>query len=336
MKFGDSEEPATDSVESSFDRFDLLQLHETEDDLFMKQAKKGKAVSYNKWGYVFIAPFIIVYCVFQLYPLFSTIYNSFFENYKDGFTQIGPNFIGIANYVTLFKNGDLIKYIVNTLIMWIMGFVPQIVVSLLLGSWFSDTRLRLKASGFFKTVIYLPNLIMASAFSMLFFTLFADSGPINSILLTSKILSEPFSFFDSILATRVLVATMNFLMWFGNTTILLMAGMMGIDPSLFEAAEVDGATATQVFFRITLPLLRPILVYVAITSMIGGLQMFDVPQILTNGDGTPFRSSMTLIMYLNKHLYSKNYGMGGALSVVLFIVTGAFSLLVYKISNSED
>jgi multiple sugar transport system permease protein len=129
---------------------------------------------------------------------------------------------------------------------------------------------------------------------------------------------------------------MNFIMWFGNTTILLMAGMMGIDPALFEAAEVDGATATQVFFKITLPLLRPILVYVLMTSLIGGLQMFDVPQVLTNGKGDPNRSAMTLIMYLNRHIsVSKNWGMGGALSVVLFFVTGALSLVVYKVSNGK-
>ena len=129
---------------------------------------------------------------------------------------------------------------------------------------------------------------------------------------------------------------MNFLMWFGNTTILLMAGMMGIDTSLFEAAEVDGATSTQRFFKITLPLLRPILIYVMITSLIGGLQMFDVPQILTNGTGDPMRSTMTLIMYLNKHLFSKNYGMAGALSVILFLITGVLSLLVYKFSDNKE
>ena len=129
---------------------------------------------------------------------------------------------------------------------------------------------------------------------------------------------------------------MNCLMWFGNTTILLMAGMMGIDTSLFEAAEVDGATSTQVFFKITLPLLRPILIYVVITSLIGGLQLFDVPQILTNGTGNPMRSTMTLIMYLNKHLYSKNYGMAGALSVVLFIITSLLSLLVFKVSGNDN
>ncbi|MCH5249506.1 MAG: sugar ABC transporter permease [Lachnospiraceae bacterium] len=300
------------------------------------KAKKGNVVKYNKWGYIFLLPFLIVYIVFQLIPLISTVYNSFFENYRSGLTQIGPNFIGLENYKTIFTNGDMIQYFKNTLIMWVMGFVPQIVLSLLLASWFSNPSLRLKGQRFFKTVIYLPNLIMASAFSMLFFTLFADGGPINSMLMQMGILSQPFKFMSNIWSSRTLVAFMNFLMWFGNTTILLMAGMMGIDTSLFEAAEVDGATSTQVFFRITMPLLRPIMVYVVITSLIGGLQMFDVPQILTNGTGEPMRSTMTLIMYLNKHLFSKNYGLAGALSVILFIVTAILSFIVYNFSNKPQ
>ena len=147
---------------------------------------------------------------------------------------------------------------------------------------------------------------------------------------------NPYDFLGHTGSARTLVAFMNFLMWFGNTTILLMAGMLGIDTSLFEAAEVDGATSTQVFFKITLPLLRPILIYVIITSLIGGLQLFDVPQILTNGTGNPVRSSMTLIMYLNKRLYSKDYGMSGALSVILFIITAILSIAVFKLSGNDD
>ena len=295
----------------------------------------GKAVRYNKWGYIFLIPFIVVYVIFQLIPLFSTIYNSFFENYMSGLTQVGPNFVGLQNYIKLFEGGDIWIYAKNTMILWIMCFVPQIFLSLLLGAWFSDVRLKLKGSRFFKTVIYLPNLIMASAFSMLFFTLFAESGPINSLLIQMGFITEPYKFLSNVGSTRGLIAFMNCLMWFGNTTILLMAGMMGIDTSLFEAAEVDGATSTQVFFRITLPLLRPILVYVLITSLIGGLQLFDVPQILTNGTGNPVRSTMTLIMFLNNHLYSKNYGMAGTVSVVLFIITGILSIVVFKLTGND-
>jgi multiple sugar transport system permease protein len=252
-----------------------------------------------------------------------------------GVKIIGPNYVGLENFKTLFNTPDLPKYFANTMIMWVMGFVPQIIVSLVLGAWFSDNRLKLKASGFFKVVIYLPNLIMASAFAMLFSVLFSDSGPINDILIQLGILSEPYKWMSHTGSARSLVAIMNFLMWYGNTTILLMAGMMGIDTSLFEAAEVDGATSSQKFFKITLPLLRPILVYVMITSLIGGLQMFDVPQVLTNGEGSPTRTTMTLIMYLNKHLYSKNYGIGGALSVILFIVTAILSVIVFKVTGND-
>ena len=301
-----------------------------------KPAKKSNVVRYNKWGYIFLIPFVLVYAVFQLVPLISTVWNSFFENYRSGLTQIGPNFIGLQNFISLFSTPDIWTYLGNTLIMWILGFIPQILISLLLGAWFSNPRMRLRGEQFFKTVIYLPNLIMASAFAMLFFTLFSDGGPINSILISIGILSEPCKFMSHTWSARGLIALMNLLMWFGNTTILLMAGMMGIDPALFEAAEVDGATSSQVFTKITLPLLRPILVYVMITSLIGGLQMFDVPQIFTNGTGDPARTTMTRIMFLNKHLFSKNYGMGGALSVFLFVVTGILSLIVFKINSVSE
>ena len=157
----------------------------------------------------------------------------------------------------------------------------------------------------------------------------------------------PIDFFAYKGTVRGLISTMNFLMWFGNTTILLMAGIMGIDQDLFEAANLDGASSVQTFFRVTLPLLMPILVYTIITAMIGGLQMFtamigglqmfDVPQVLTKGKGMPDRTSMTLVMYLNNYLGgSKNYGMSGAISVIIFIITGILSLLVFRTLNKKD
>lgn len=301
----------------------------------MKKTKKKSMYKYNRWGYYFLIPFVVTYIIFQLVPLANTIYNSFFENYKEGLMRIGPRFIGLDNYKEMFSNSDMWMYTKNTLIMWVLGFVPQILVALILGAWFSDNRLRLKGSRFFKTVIYMPNLIMASAFSMLFFSLFSDGGPMNFILMGAGILDKPFSFFSHTWSSRGLIALMNFLMWFGNTTILLMAGMMSVDSSLYEAAEVDGATSTQRFIKITLPVIKPILIYVMITSLIGGLQMFDVPQILTDGKGEPMRSTMTLIMYLNKWLFSKNMGMGGALSVFLFAITGLLSFIVFKVSGYD-
>lgn len=296
----------------------------------------GKVVRYNKWGYIFLIPFIVVYVIFQLIPLISTIYNSFFENYMSGLTQVGPNFVGLANYKKLFSDGDVWIYTKNTMLLWIMCFIPQIILSLVLGAWFSDVRLRLKGTRFFKTVVYLPNLIMASAFALLFFTLFSNSGPVNSILQSMGVISKPIDFMGSVFGTRSLIGFMNFLMWFGNTTIMLMAAVMGISTEVFEAADLDGCNALQRFFYITLPSIRPILAYTLITSIIGGLQMFDVPQILTNGQGNPDRSSMTLIMFLNNHLKSKNYGMAGTLSVYLFIVSAILCFIVYRMTNDSD
>lgn len=307
-----------------------------------KAPAKRKSISYAKWGYLFTAPFFITYAIFKLYPLFLTIYNSFFENYRSGLKQVGPNFVGLANYIKLFTpdaNGiiDIIKYTGNTMVLWLGGAIPQIVIALLLAIFFTSYRLNIKGQQFFKTVIYMPNLIMASAFSMLFYTLFSTVGPVNQVLVQMGVASEPIDFFSIKITVRGLICLMNFLLWFGNTTILLMAGIMGIDQNMFEAANIDGASSTQTFFKVTLPLLTPILVYTIITALIGGLQMFDVPQVLTNGAGNPNRSSMTLIMFLNNYLKtSKNYGMAGAISVIIFIVTGLLSLLVYRSLTQKD
>ncbi|MCI8730390.1 MAG: sugar ABC transporter permease [Lachnospiraceae bacterium] len=299
----------------------------------MKQ--KHKKINYAKWGYLFIIPFFASFFIFSFIPLVDTIRYSFFEYYRSGIKEVGPNFVGAANYIKLLGS-DMLKYAGNTLLLWLIGFIPQIVVALVLAQWFVDTRLKIRGSQFFKVVIYLPNLIMASAFAMLFFTLFSSNGPINAILMSMGWLREPIDFLGTVMGTRSLVGLMNFLMWFGNSTIMLMAAIMGISPDVFEACELDGCNSIQKFFYITLPLIRPILAYTLINSIIGGLQMFDVPQILTNGQGTPDRTSMTLIMFLNSHLKSRNYGMAGALSVYLFIVSGILCFIVYRMTNNDD
>lgn len=303
------------------------------------RSKRG--VSYAKWGYIFIIPFFVAYITFSLVPQILTIYNSFFENYRDGLNQVGPNFVGFDNYVKLFSADNtgsvgIFKYFGNTMIMWVAGAIPQIVVALLLAVFFTSYRLNIRGQSFFKATIYMPNLIMASAFAMLFFTLFSNVGPINHLLQQSGILDETFDFFSRTFSVRSMIAVMNFLMWFGNTTIVLMAGIMGIDQALFESATLEGASAWQVFRKITMPLLKPIVVYVIITALIGGLQMFDVPQVLTNAKGMPDRTTMTMVMYLNNYMTNKNVGMAGAVSTVLFLISGGMSIIVYRSLTKKD
>ena len=257
--------------------------------------KNKKSINYGKWGYLFILPFFIIYLIFSLIPLVDTVRYSFFEYFRSGIKEIGPNFIGMANYISLLKS-DMFKYGANTLILWLIGFVPQIVVALVLAAWFTDARLKIRGKQFFKVVIYLPNLIMASAFALLFFTMFSTNGPINSILMSLGWIKDPIDFMGSVVGTRSLIGFMNFLMWFGNTTIMLMAAVMGISMDIFEASDLDGCNSIQRFYYITLP----------------------------------------LIMFLNSHLKSKNYGMAGALSVYLFIISGILCFIVYRMTNDND
>lgn len=310
-----------------------------------EKKSKSKSINYGKWGLIFIIPFFVAYLIFTLIPQLLTIGYSFFNYYVEGFNVTGPEFVGFDNYVAIFTPDDegvisIFKYMGNTLLLWVIGAVPQFIVALLLAVLFTSARLNLKCQAFFKSVFYMPNLIMASAFALLVTQVFSNSnyGPVNSILLKLGWIDEAYKFLEMEISVKSLIALMNFVMWFGNTTIVLMAGIQGIDESVFESARMDGASSLMIFKDITMPLLKPIFIYVFITSMIGGIQMFDVPEVLTNGNGTPDKTSRTMVMYLNSLLKgnSKNYGLAGAVSVVLFIVTVVLSLIVFKTMAKDD
>jgi multiple sugar transport system permease protein len=286
---------------------------------------KRKSVSYAKWGYIFLAPFFIVYIIFSLYPLVQTFYNSFLSYVVDRgsiFQSTKIEFGGLSNYASCFsKDETLFQSFLNTIIMWILGFIPQIAVSLLLATWFTDLRLKIKAQGFFKTVIYLPNVIMASAVAFMFQSMLARTGALYGLFHAAN----DTTILNTVWGTRGTVAFINFLLWYGNTTILLMAAIMGIDPGLYEAAQIDGATPSQTFWKITMPLIRPILSFVLVTSMIGGLQMYDVPALLTKDTGNPIGKAYTLIMEIQQRKDS-DVGKASAVCVLIFIISAILGL----------
>lgn len=296
---------------------------------------KKKRYGYNKWGYLFTLPFVLAFLVFFLIPLFTTFIYSFFEYYTMGILEVGPTFIGLDNYIELL-NTDLPKYAWNTLLLWLGGFVPQLLIALLIASWYTDARLVIFGRKFFRVVIYMPGMIMASAWAMMIFTLFSNSGPINQLMIWLGLITEPVPFLQTVEGTRFLLCFMMFIINLGNSMLLLIATIMGLDAHIYESARIDGCSHGQAFFKVVMPELNPIISYIVITNMVAGLQMFDLPQILTDGQGSPNRTSMTLIMYLNRHLLSNNFGMAGALSVYLLIVSGILCIFVYRIINEKD
>lgn len=301
-----------------------------------EEPKKHKSVDYGKWGLIFVIPFLVAYLLFTLIPQLLTIGYSFFEYYSTGLGTYTMNWVGLQNYIRIFQEGKIFKYFWNTIVLWVMGAIPQFGIALLLAVIFTSTRLKLKFTGFFKILFYLPNVIMASAFALLFFQIFdKGNGVVNQILV--HYFNKPeYGFLSHKVSVRLIIAFMNYLMWFGNTTLVLMAGIQGIDESIFESARIDGANSWQIFKDMIMPLLKPIFVYCFITSLIGGLQMFDVPQILTNKAGTPDHTSTTIVMYLSECTSGKNYGEAGTISVILFMITGVLSLFVFKTTNSGD
>lgn len=307
---------------------------------------KRKSISYAKWGYIFLAPFFIVYCIFALYPLISTFYNSFMDYVVDRSTVGGGwgtqgkveqtiKFIGLDNFKSaLSSNETLVQSFINTVVMWIIGFIPQIAVSLILATWFTDLRLKIKAQGFFKTVIYLPNVIMASAVSFLFMCLLQRTGALYGVF--ESFVADKLTILDYVWGARGTVGFINFLLWYGNTTILLMAAIMGIDPGLYEAAQIDGASPSQTFWKITMPLIRPILSFVLVTSMIGGLQMYDVPTLLTKDNGNPKGMLKTLIMEIQQRKDS-DVGKASAVCVLIFIVSAVLGLItMFGLDDTKD
>lgn len=305
---------------------------------------KKKTVEYEKYGYMFIAPFFLVFLIFQLYPLIYTFYLSFVEYKMTGSKLTNNGFCGFDNYLKVLKTRDFMagkdiwfntipmNTIKNTLIIWIINFIPQILLALLLAAWFTDTVVKLKGQGAFKVMMFLPNIITASSIAVLFNSLFGNQGPVTLLVRKLPGLGD-YSFLNSKAGTIGLIGFMQFWMWYGNTMIVLIAGILGISPSLYEAAMVDGANSRQEFFKITLPLLKPILQFSLVTSAIGGLQMYDIPSLfnVNNGIGQPGRISHTVTMMIREVAFSQNpdYGYAGAISVILFICTMIISMIFF-------
>lgn len=320
---------------------------------------KKKTVEYGKYGYLFIAPFFVVYALFQLYPLIYTVWLSFVEYYSRGVGKtVGPSFVGLKNYASVLINMNnkyqviegaklfdtqTVHAILNTMLIWICNFIPQILLALLLASWFTDNICKLKGQGAFKVMMFMPNIITASSISVLFYSLFCLGGPLSGLMQTIGMIPKEYDLMSSSGWTVGFIAFMQFWMWYGNSMIVLIAGILGINPSLYEAAMVDGANSKQQFFSITLPLLKPIIQFTLVTSAIGGLQMYDIPALFNTINGTiggPAGSNVsnTITMYIRQTGYgiSANYGKSAASSMVLFFVTLAISLVFFAVTRERE
>ncbi len=307
----------------------------------MQNTKKRNAnLNYDRYGYLFIAPFFIVFLIFQLYPILFTFKTSLTD--AVGWDKILNNsIIGFDNFKILFSANDVSKLFWesfgNTVIMWTMNFIPQISMALILASWFTDSHLHLRGQGAFKVLIYMPNIITAATIAMLFFSLFSyPIGPVNTLLQSLGMENMPYEYFRKVWVSRGIIAFIQWWMWYGNTMIIMIAGISGINPSLFEAGMVDGCTSRQIFWKITLPLIRPILLYNLVTSLVGGFTMFDIPHLMTQGNPNNTTNTVARFIYQQGFTGTYNFNMASAASVVLFIVIVICSLALSAMLKDRD
>lgn len=301
--------------------------------------KKNKSFSYAKYGYLFSIPFVVVYAIFSLYPTINTALLGFtnakgmtgLTNWE--FLEWGSLF---KNFQQVLKNPIFVKSLKNTIILWVVNFIPQISLALILTAWFTSRRNELKGQGLMKVIFYMPNIITAASIALLFNKLFAyPVGPVNSLLQSLGILDAPTDFLSSSSSTRGIISFIQFWMWYGHTMIILISGVLGINPELYEAAELDGASGSQMFWKITIPNLKTILLYTMITSMIGGLNMYDIPQLFNKGN--PANSTLTTNMYIYNQAFSGSYmyARAAAASMIMFIIIAIASIFVFLAFNDE-
>ncbi|HNX63121.1 MAG TPA: sugar ABC transporter permease [Candidatus Limiplasma sp.] len=303
----------------------------------LHSGKQPKGISYAKYGYLFSIPFIVAFLIFSLYPTIFTAVIGFtdfkgvatttFHFLKDPFA----NFVGILNNAT-FQNS-----LKNTLIIWIINFIPQIGLALLLTAWFTSRSRKIRGQGAFKVMFYLPNIITAATVAILFSAIFGyPVGPVNDILISLHLTDKPFDFSTDPWAAKLVVAFIQFWMWYGYTTIILISGVLGINPELFESAEIDGATSRQTFFKITLPCMRTILLFTLITSLIGGLNMFDIPKLYI-WNGGPANETMTTSVFIYTQAFSGTYmyNRAAAASMIMFLIIAVLSVFVFYMMRDK-
>ena len=299
--------------------------------------EKKKTFSYAKYGYLFSLPFVIAYLIFHLYPTIYTAVLGFTD--CKGLGNTNWHFLKDdiwKNFRLILNNNTFKTSLRNTVLIWVMNFIPQITLALLLTAWFTSKRNVIKGQGFFKVVFYMPNIITAATVAILFNVLFGyPKGPINDLLVSTGLRSEPFYFTNNVTASRWIIAFIQFWMWYGYTMIILISGVLGINPEIYEAAEIDGANDWQTFWQITIPNLRTILTYTLITSMIGGLNMYDMSKMFNNGN--PNNSTLTANVFIYNQAFAGSYmyNRAAAASMIMFVIIAVCSIFVFYLMRDR-
>ena len=283
----------------------------------------------DRKAWLFILPSIILVTVLVFYPMVE----AFIISLKSGMGN-NLNFVGIENYKRLLTDSTFKKALLNTILYLVIQVPIMIILALAISALLNDKKL--KARGFFRTAIFLPCVTSLVAYSIIFKSLFATDGFVNVFLMKINLIAEPIAWITHPIWAKALIIIAITWRWTGYNMVFYLAGMQAIDDSIYEAAEIDGANAFMKFKSITLPLLKPIILFTTINSTIGTLQLFDETVNITNGG--PANATITISQYIYNLLfkYSPNFGYAAAISYVIVLMIVVLSFIQLKAGGDKD
>lgn len=277
--------------------------------------------------YIMIAPIVAIFLVFMVYPIIRSLYLSFYELVSGSY-----EFVGFKNYIALFKDETFYKGLFNTVIYLIIQVPVMIGGALLIAVAIEQKFIRGKA--FFRTTIFLPSVTALVAYALVFKVLLnGDHGLINYVI--ELFGGKGINWFYEEWPARLAIIISITWRWLGYNMIILLAGIQSIPNELMEAAEIDGATFWHKLFYITIPMVKPIILFCTITSTIGTLQLFDEPFILTEGGPNNATITMGQYLYNNGFRYLK-FGYASAIGYVMTVIIGLLSLFQLKATKEES
>lgn len=289
---------------------------------------KTLTMKYKHSGWGFVLPAALMIFILNFYPMVR----AFFLSLQSG---LGNNlhFSGLRNYIRLFHDEMFLTSVKNVLIYFVFQVPVMLFLALILASVLNDRKLKLK--GLFRTMVFLPCATALVSSALIFKSLFSLDGLVNTVFVACGILSTPKNWLaDPVWAKVVIILTITW-RWTGYNTVFFLAGLQGIDTSIYEAARIDGSSAPQTFFRITLPLLKPVILLTAIMSTNGTLQLFDEVKNITNGG--PGDATLTISQYIYNlsFKYNPQFGYAATVSYAILIMVAVLSFIQLKAGDRE-
>ncbi|MBA5729165.1 sugar ABC transporter permease [Aerococcaceae bacterium INB8] len=290
----------------------------------MSNSRRNKLMG---WAFIIVPTLLIV--LFYFYPMFR----SFLLSLNSG-AGINLEFVGLSNYKRLMNDPVFKKAFTNTIIFLIF----QVPIMIVLAMFFSVVlnQKRLKMRGIFRTLVFLPSVTSLVAYSLVFKYLFANNGVINQFLMSINLIDNPIIWLSHPIWAKVVIIIAITWRWTGYNMIFFLSALQNIDPQVYEAADIDGANPIQKFFKITVPLLKPVILFTSITSTIGTLQLFDEPMNITQGGPGDATITVSQYIYNLSFKYTPDFGYASAVSFVIAVVIIVLSLVQLKVGNRDD